>query len=138
LNWPSTAQLQQTIEAFAQAGVKVNITELDLDMLPPATSSQAADIHLNFALQAKLNPYTNGLPDDIQQKIAKRYADLFGVFVQHHQDVNRVTFWGVTDADSWLNNWPVRGRTAYPLLFDRHYQPKPAFDAVIQTAHPEH
>jgi endo-1,4-beta-xylanase len=138
LNWPSTAQLEQTIEAFSQAGVKVNMTELDLDMLPQATSSRAADIRMNFALQAKLNPYTNGLPDDVQQKIAQRYADLFGVLIKHRQDVNRVTFWGVTDADSWLNNWPVRGRTAYPLLFDRHYQPKPAFDAVIQTTHPEH
>jgi len=134
LNWPSTMQLDQTIEAFAQIGVKVNLTELDMDVLPPATRSQAADITMNFALQAKLNPYTNGLPDSIQQNLAKRYADLFAVLVKHHKDVNRVTFWGVTDADSWLNNWPVRGRTAYPLLFDRNYQPKPAFDAVIQIA----
>ncbi|MGD0351160.1 MAG: endo-1,4-beta-xylanase [Verrucomicrobiota bacterium] len=134
LNWPSTMQLDQTIEAFAQIGVKVNLTELDMDVLPPATRSQAADITMNFALQAKLNPYTNGLPDSIQQNLAKRYADLFAVLVKHHKDVNRVTFWGVTDADSWLNNWPVRGRTAYPLLFDRNCQPKPAFDAVIQTA----
>jgi len=43
-----------------------------------------------------------------------------------------VTFWGVTDGDSWLNNWPVRGRTSYPLLFDRAGQLKPAFDAVIK------
>jgi endo-1,4-beta-xylanase len=134
LNWPSAMQLDQTIESFAQIGVKVDITELDMDVLPPATRSQAADITMNFALQAKLNPYTNGLPDSVQQNIAKRYADLFAVLVKHHKDVNRVTFWGVTDADSWLNNWPVRGRTAYPLLFDRNCQPKPAFDAVIQTA----
>jgi endo-1,4-beta-xylanase len=45
-----------------------------------------------------------------------------------------VTFWGVTDADSWLNNWPVRGRTSYPLLFDRNCHPKLAFAAVIRTA----
>ncbi|MGA3285780.1 MAG: endo-1,4-beta-xylanase [Verrucomicrobiota bacterium] len=134
LNWPTAIQLDQTIEAFAQLGMKVDITELDMDMLPPATSSRAADITMNFALQAKLNPYANGLPDSVQQNIAKRYADLFAALVKHHKDVNRVTFWGVTDADSWLNNWPVRGRTAYPLLFDRNYQPKPAFDAVIQIA----
>jgi endo-1,4-beta-xylanase len=133
-NWPTTMQLDQTIEDFAQASVKVNITELDLDVLPPPTSSHAADITMNFALQAKLNPYTNGLPDSVQQNLAKRYADLFAVLVKHHKDVNRVTFWGVTDADSWLNDWPVRGRTAYPLLFDRNCQPKPAFDAVIKTA----
>ncbi|MGD0253503.1 MAG: endo-1,4-beta-xylanase [Verrucomicrobiota bacterium] len=135
LNWPSTTQLDETIEAFSKLGVKVDITELDMDMLPPATRSQAADITMNFALQAKLNPYTNGLPESVQQNIAQRYADLFAVLVKHHKDVNRVTFWGVTDADSWLNDWPVKGRTAYPLLFDRNYQPKPGFDAVIKTAH---
>ena len=46
--------------------------------------------------------------------------------------MSRVTFWGVTDRDSWLNNWPVPGRTSYPLLFDREGKPKPAFDAVIE------
>jgi len=138
LNWPSAAQLDQTIEAFSQIGVKVDVTELDMDVLPPATRSQAAEITMNFALQAGLNPYTNGLPDSVQQNLAKRYADLFGVLVKHRKDVNRVTFWGVTDADSWLNNWPVRGRTAYPLLFDRNCRPKPAFDAVIQTTYPKH
>jgi endo-1,4-beta-xylanase len=106
-----------------------------MDVLPPATRSQAAEVTMNFALEARLNPYTNGLPASIQQTLAKRYADLFAVLVKHWKDVNRVTFWGVTDADSWLNNWPVKGRTAYPLLFDRNYQPKPAFAAVIQTAH---
>jgi len=74
------------------------------------------------------------LPDSVQQVLAKRYAELFGVFRKHRDVVTRVTFWCVTDADSWLNNWPVPGRTNYPLLFDREGKPKPAFDAVIQAA----
>ena len=134
MNWPTPAQLDETIETLSKLGVKVMITELDMNLLPSPTQSQAADISMNFALRAKLNPYTNGLPDDVQQALAKRYADLFTVFVKHHDTVSRVTFWGVTDADSWLNNWPVRGRTAYPLLFNRDGRPKPAFNAVIQTA----
>jgi endo-1,4-beta-xylanase len=89
---------------------------------------------MNFALRAELNPYTNGLPAAVQQQLTQRYADLFAVFVKHHDVVSRVTFWGVTDGNSWLNNWPVKGRTAYPLLFDRNRQPKPAFNAVIQTS----
>jgi len=40
----------------------------------------------------------------------------------------------VADGDSWLNNWPVRGRTSYPLLFDRQHRPKPAFEAVMDAA----
>ena len=81
-----------------------------------------------------MNPYANGLPDDVQQALAKRYAGLFSVYLKHRADMSRVTFWGVTDADSWLNNWPVPGRTSYPLLFDRSGKPKPAFDALIQQA----
>jgi endo-1,4-beta-xylanase len=134
MDWPKPAQLDKTIAAFSALGVKVAITELDINLLPAPTKSQAAEVSMNFAMQAGLNPYTNGLPDAVQQKLAKRYANLFTVLVKHRDAVNRVTFWGVTDGDSWLNNWPVKGRTAYPLLFDRHYQPKPALDAVLQTA----
>jgi len=69
----------------------------------------------------------------IQRALAKRYAELFAVYLKHRDAITRVTFWGVTDGDSWLNGWPVRGRTSYPLLFDRAGKPKPAFDAVIRA-----
>jgi endo-1,4-beta-xylanase len=134
MDWPTTNQLDETITAFGRLGVKVMITELDLDMLPPATSSQAAEVSMNFALRAELNPYTNGLPAAVQQQLTQRYADLFAVFVRHRDEISRVTFWGVTDADSWLNFWPIKGRTAYPLLFNRDGRPKPAFYTVLQTA----
>jgi endo-1,4-beta-xylanase len=54
--------------------------------------------------------------------------------LKHRGTITRVTFWNVTDGDSWLNNWPMQGRANYPLLFDRKGQPKPAFDAVIRVA----
>jgi endo-1,4-beta-xylanase len=47
--------------------------------------------------------------------------------------LERVTFWGVTDGDSWLNNWPDAGRRSYPLLFDQNGKIKPAFAAVVKT-----
>jgi endo-1,4-beta-xylanase len=134
MDWPTVEQQDATITAFAKLGIKVNITELDIDVLPSASQNRGADITLNVELQAKLNPYANGLPDSVQEVLARRYADLFGVFVRHRDVIDRVTFWGVTDGDSWLNGWPVRGRRSYPLLFDRNGQPKPAFDAVIRTA----
>ena len=134
MDWPSVEQVDVTIAAFAKLGLKVNITELDIDVLPPATQHRGADITLNVELQAKLNPYTTGLPAEVQEALAKRYAELFAVYLKHRDVVDRVTFWGVADGDSWLNGWPVRGRTSYPLLFDRQGKPKPAFDAVIQAA----
>lgn len=134
MDWPQVDQLDATIAAFKKLGVKVMITELDVDVLPPAMQYHGADISVNAALQPKLNPYPNGLPDSVQQKLAERYADLFRVFLKYRGTLSRVTFWGVTDTSSWLNNWPVRGRTDYPLLFDRAGQPKPAFYAVIKAA----
>ncbi len=134
IDWPSTGQIDAAIDTFAALGVKVNITELDVDVLPHAIRGQVADVAAKAEAQAKLNPYAAGLPDAVQQALAKRYADLFSTYVKHRGTVTRVTFWGVTDADSWLNNWPVRGRTSYPLLFDREGRTKPAFDAVVGTA----
>lgn len=134
LDWPSTEQLDSTISAFGKLGVKVMITELDVDVLPPALRGNSAEVSLNVASNPKLNPYSNGLPEPMQQKLAQRYADLFGVYAKHCGLITRVTFWGVTDKDSWKNDWPVRGRTNYPLLFDRNSQPKPAFHAVVQAA----
>jgi endo-1,4-beta-xylanase len=134
LQWPSAQLEDETISAFAKLGVKVAITELDIDVLPRGVRSNTADVGYNIKSDPKLNPYPDGLPAAQQQELAHRYADLFAVYVKHSDVINRVTLWGVTDSDSWLNNWPVRGRTSYPLLFDRDGKPKPAFDAVIQAA----
>ena len=137
MTWPTGEQQDSTLAAFAALGVKVNITELDIDVLPAANRSQSADVTMSAAPEAGLNPYVGGLPDSSQQALARRYAELFGVYMKYRDVIERVTFWGVTDGDSWLNGWPVRGRTSYPLLFDRAGQPKPAFDAVIRMARPE-
>jgi len=134
MDWPTPAQQDSTIVALARLGVKVNITELDVDVLPPAIQARTADVNVRAELDPKANPYAAGLPDAMQTALAARYAALFEVFLKHRDVIDRVTFWGVGDADSWLNNWPVRGRVSYPLLFDRQDNPKPAFDAVIRTA----
>ena len=131
MDWPSVEQIDATLTEFRQLGVKVCVTELDVDVLP--RRGQTADVSATEA-GANLNPYTQGLPDEKQQALAKRYADIFSVFLKHAGTIQRVTFWGVTDRTSWLNNFPVRGRTNYPLLFDREGKTKPAFDAVIKTA----
>src|SRR6266567_1225098 len=131
MDWPSVADEDETISAFERLGIKVNITELDVDVLP-RTTKPGADYAVNVAVTPQLNPYPNGLPDLVQEALAKRYADLFRVYLKHRNAIDRVTFWCVTDGDSWLNNWPIKGRTNYPLLFDREGRTKPAFDAVVK------
>jgi beta-glucosidase len=122
-----------TIETFSSLGLQVNVSEMDIDILPRTTRSNSADVSLTAAGTADSNPYVNGLPDEMQQKLAKRYAELFQVYVDHHASMGRITLWGVTDGGSWLNNFPTRGRTNYPLLFDRQGKAKPAFTAVLQV-----
>jgi endo-1,4-beta-xylanase len=133
LDGSSAADEEATITDLAAAGVKVAISELDIDVLPSAWG-QTADIALNIKENPKFNPYPNGLPVAVQQALTKRYADLFAVFWKHRDVMSRVTLWGLTDGESWLNDWPVKGRTSYPLLFDRDGNPKPAFEAVLETA----
>lgn len=133
LDSPSTADEEAAITDLAATGVKVAITELDIDLLPSAWG-RTADVSLNVKQDPKLNPYPQTLPADMQQRLAKRYADLFAVYWKHRDVISRVTLWGVTDSQSWLNDWPVKGRTAYPLLFDRDGQPKPAFRSVLAAA----
>ena len=115
-------------------GVKVNITELDVDVLPAATQNRTADVSVVAwqGVSPALNPYATGLPDAVQQALSQRYAELFRIFLKHRGTVDRVTFWGWGTATRGSTN-PMRGRTNYPLPFDRQDSPKPAFDAVLQT-----
>ena len=130
---PDAKTEAETIEAFAALGLKVNISEMDVDVLPRTARTDSADVSAMAAATANSNPYVDGFPDDKQQALAKRYAELFQVYVDHHASMERVTLWGVADGGSWLNNFPTRGRTNYPLLFDRKGKPKPAFYSVVQV-----
>ena len=133
MDWPTLAQQDSTLAAFAALGINVMITELDVDVLP-SSENRNADVGLTIEARPELNPYPGSLPDSVQTALATRYADLFSVYARYRDAITRVTFWGVTDADSWLNNWPIRGRTSYPLLFDREGRPKPAFEALLAAA----
>lgn len=123
--------IEQSILDFAALGVKVMFTEVDITVLPNPWDLQGADVNQNFEGNPTMNPYPEVLPDSMQVKLAKEYETLFNLFVKHKEKISRVTFWGVHDSSSWLNGWPIRGRTNYPLLFDRQYQPKPAYHRVM-------
>lgn len=132
LDYPSLAAVEQTLVNLAQLGLKVMITELDVDVLPYRENPGVADIARREAGDAAMDPYARGLPAELQARLAQRYADLFALYLQHRDTITRVTLWGLDDRQSWLNNFPIRGRTNHPLLFDRELKPKPAFFAVLR------
>jgi endo-1,4-beta-xylanase len=130
LDGPSVTKVEAAILRFARAGLRVHITELDLDVLPQVSDYTGADISTNYKYAKKLNPYTAGLPESIEAQHTKRYTELFQLFVKHRDKIDRISTWGTTDGESWKNGWPIKGRTNYPLLFDRAYRPKPAYFSI--------
>ncbi len=134
LEYPDPVELEKSIEAFAALGTEVEITELDITVLPRPMRYMGADIATNFELKKELDPYNEGLPDSMQTVLARRYEEYFKVFVRQADHIGRVTFWAINDGQSWLNYWPIRGRKDYPMLFDRDNKPKKAFYSVIGTA----
>jgi endo-1,4-beta-xylanase len=130
---PTTAEIQQTIDDIAAAGLKAMITELDIDVLPRDASMESAELDRRAKRTDANDPYRAGLPQEQQAALAARYAEVFALFARNGDRLARVTFWGVTDAGSWLNDFPVRGRVNHPLLWDRAGKPKPAFEAVVKA-----
>lgn len=131
LDYPALEEFEASMKAFGSLGVKVLITEMDISVLPSPDSNVGADIATNFEYKEKLNPYTNGLPDSARVALENRYIDFFKLFLKYDDYVTRVTVWGVNDANSWKNGFPVRGRTDYPLLFDRNNQPKSVVPLLV-------
>ncbi|ARD24385.1 endo-1,4-beta-xylanase [Shewanella japonica] len=132
LDYPDLNEVENSINAFADTGVTVMFTEVDVSVLPfPDEDNQGADISLDMALQQQFNPYADGLPSDVEQQLAQRYKQIIDLFIKHQQKIDRVTFWGVDDGQTWRNDWPMTGRTDYPLLFDRELQLKPFVKDII-------
>jgi len=134
LNSPTIEEIEKTIISFSELGIDVMFTELDISVLPSPWELQGAEVNQNFEKfedDKKMNPYPIKLPDAVKKKLANRYKDIFKLFLKHQDKISRVTFWGVTDKNSWLNDWPIKGRTNYPLLFDRNYQSKIAYKSII-------
>jgi len=124
LSWPTFELEDSFLTEISGLGLPVHITELDVNGSQGGQRSQSADITQN----AQANGGGSQV-ESVQEKLTQQYASLFKAFVKHRDEIKLVTFWGVTDADSWRRN-------GNPLLFDGNWQPKPAFDAVIKAAQP--
>ncbi len=127
-------EVEKSIVAFANLGIKVMITELDISVLPlpPWSEIGDAEIGVDEEYDALYDPYVDGLPEEIEIQLANKYRDLFELFLKHSDKILRVTFWGLNDGESWKNNHPIKGRTDYPLLFDRENKPKKAFYELLK------
>lgn len=123
MDYPDMQEYEESLLAFAGTGCNVMITEWDMSALP--SINFGANVSDTVAFKASMNPYTEGLPEDVDELWNSRMKALMDLYLKHADKITRVTAWGVADGDSWKNDWPMEGRTDYPLLFDRNHQPKP-------------
>ena len=137
LHYPKNHYVEEAIGKISALGVKVMITEIDIDVLPLTREGQIIGQSMSepqFQLEEfeeYLDPYKDGLPADVEKQLADRYEELFRIFYNHRDVIDRVTLWGVQDGSSWKNGYPVPNRTNYPLLFRRDLTPHEAFFRVI-------
>ncbi len=127
IGFPDLIEIDRSVEAFAAEGVKVLITELDVDVLPRTVEGANME-----SVEEGPNPYPDSLPPEMERRLAERYRELFATLLQH-PEIEGITFWGSVDDRSWLNDFPVLGRTNYPLLFGRGLVKKPAYYAAIRA-----
>ncbi|MHA4894673.1 endo-1,4-beta-xylanase [Pedobacter sp. PWIIR3] len=120
LNNPSQEMLNQAIQQYASLGLKVQVTELDVS------------IYGDGNIQEQAGDAAKGFTPMLDQQQANQYGTLFKTFRQNKGILTGVTFWNLSDRSSWLDNFPVRGRKNYPLLFDKDLQPKTAYWNVVR------
>lgn len=132
LTYPDLEEWERSIAAYEDLGLEVHVTELDVDVLP-SPYEMSAEISNRFEYSRENDPWPNGLPDEVQQRLADRYEQIFRILLRHRA-VRRVTLWGLHDGLSWKNDFPIRGRTNHPLLFDRNLQRKPVWHRLMRLA----
>ncbi len=131
MDYPDLEEYEKSLEMFAAEGVKVMMTELDLNVLPSPEDFGGAEISQQFDYGDKLDPYKKGVPAEAQANIDARWVELFKIYHRHRDKISRITLWGVDDSQTWLNGFPVAGRTNYSLLFDRQQREKAVIQQII-------
>lgn len=121
VNEPSREQLEATLTEFAALNLDIQITELDISIYPKE----------HGARERIASDYDTLYTASKEQQQIDMYAMCFELFRKHKESITSVTFWNVSDRHSWLDNFPVRGRKDYPLLFDAQLKPKKAYNNII-------
>jgi endo-1,4-beta-xylanase len=122
VNEPSEEQLDSTIGRFAELGLKVQVTELDISVYPKE----------HDARERRASDYDTAFSAEKEAKQMEVYKMCFKLFRKFKKVLSGVTFWNISDRSSWLDNFPVRGRKDYPLLFDKNMLPKKAYWEVVK------
>ena len=128
---PGVEEFEESIKRFSELG-SVMITEMDISVLPWPGENISAEVSMSEAYQLQMDPFKEGLSESMEDSLNNKFFEFFELFQKYQEAITRVTLWGVNDKYSWKNNWPIRGRTDYPLLFNRDNSPKRAVNDIIE------
>lgn len=115
---PPLEDIRTAIERYASLGLQLQLTELDISV---------------FRFGDKRSNLTEPAPGMLERQ-AELYESVFKLLKEYKDVISAVTFWGAADDYTWLNDFPVRGRKNWPLLFDEQHRPKPAYYRVKASA----
>ena len=124
INEPSKEQLDQTLKDFSAVGLPLQITELDISVYPKEHNAR----------ERKASDYDTVFSAEKESKQIEVYKNCFELFKKYKKSITSLTFWNISDRSSWLDNFPVRGRKDYPLLFDAQLKPKKVYWEVVKKA----
>ena len=129
-------QYEHAIRTIAALGVPTFFSEVDLSVLPNPFGFSGANISDKFAYRKEMDPYVDGLTKEKNAEIENFWVDFYQLLLRHRESVSRVSFWCLNDANSWRNDFPIKGRTDYATLFDRQNRPKPVVQKLIALVRP--
>jgi endo-1,4-beta-xylanase len=105
------SRLGENIERLTALGLQVHITELDVAI--------------------PVNPDGTPIDPDSLQKQAKVYVEIAATCLRS-KGCTALQLWGVTDKYSWIPGFS-KGKNGLALPLDKNYQPKPAYDALLDA-----
>ncbi|MFC0470466.1 endo-1,4-beta-xylanase [Halalkalibacter kiskunsagensis] len=121
IGWPTIEDTKASFDLFSSLGLDNQVTELDVSLYgwPPDNAYESYD----------------AIPEEDLQDQAERYNQIFELYEELGADISSVTFWGIADNHTWLDN---RARqysggvgVDAPFVFDHEYRVKPAFWKII-------
>ncbi|SEN78602.1 endo-1,4-beta-xylanase [Paenibacillus sp. OK076] len=118
---PSLEDMRAAIERYAQLGLQLQLTELDVSV---------------FRFEDRRTDLVQPSQEMLELQ-AERYESIFRLLHEYKEHISAVTFWGAADDYTWLDNFPVRGRKNWPFLFDELHRPKEAYQRVARIAVPK-
>ena len=128
---------ERSIRMVAGLGLPVFFSELDLSALPNPYNHHGANVSDAFALTPESNPYTQGLPAEVQEEWDNFWVEFYKMLLRNKEHIQRVGFWCFNDLSSWRNDWPIKGRTEYATLFDRQSKAKSVIGKLVELVQPQ-